>query len=256
MGLLDQKVALVTGSSSGIGKAIVQEFAHEGASVVVHYGHNREAAEQVKQEIESNNGHCLLLQADLSDPQQAVQLVKQTVEHYGTLDILVNNAGMEEHGTILDVTEEQFERVLSVNLKGPFFCAQTAAQEMVKRKVAGRIINISSVHEDIPMPGNMAYCCAKGGLRMMMRNACLELAPYNITINNIAPGAIRTPINEKTMNDPNLYNQLISEIPLKRMGEPDEVAKLALYLASDASAYVTGSTFFIDGGLTRYTKGL
>jgi glucose 1-dehydrogenase len=183
-------------------------------------------------------------------------LIQQTVEHFNRLDIMVNNAGMEIHNAFLDVTEEQWDRVLSVDLKGTFFCSQADAREMVKRKAAGRIINISSVHEDLAMPRNAPYCCAKGGIRMMTRTICLELAPYNITVNNIAPGAIDTPIDADVKADPEKMGALLKEIPQHRMGQPEEVAKLALFLASDAAAYVTGSTYIIDGGLTVNTGAL
>ncbi len=253
---LDQKVAIVTGSDSGIGRAIAIEFAKEGATVVVNYAHAKDKANEVLQTIQNNGGKAVVIQADVSQYQQAVGLIQQTVEHFNRLDIMVNNAGMEIHGPFLDVTEEQWDRVLGVDLKGAFFCAQAAAREMVKRKIPGRIINVSSVHEDLPMPNNSPYCCAKGGLRMMMRTICLELAPYNITVNNIGPGAVDTPIDADVKADPQKMKALLDEIPLHRMGQPEEVAKLALYLASDAAAYVTGSTYFIDGGLMRNTGGL
>ncbi|MFL5661923.1 MAG: SDR family oxidoreductase [Ktedonobacteraceae bacterium] len=253
---LDQKVAIVTGSDSGIGRAIAIQFAQEGAAVVINYAHAQDKAEQVREIIERNNGKALVIQADVSQYQQAMGLIQQTVEHFNRLDIMVNNAGMEIHNAFLDVTEEQWDRVLSVDLKGAFFCAQAAAREMVKRKTAGRIINISSVHEDLAMPRNAPYCCAKGGIRMMTRTICLELAPYNITVNNIAPGAIDTPIDADVKADPEKMGALLKEIPQHRMGQPEEVAKLALFLASDAAAYVTGSTYIIDGGLTVNTGAL
>jgi glucose 1-dehydrogenase len=253
---LDQKVAIVTGADSGIGRAIALQFASEGATVVVNYAHAQDKAEEVRQQIEKNNGKALVIQADVSQYQQALGLIQQAVEHFNRLDIMVNNAGMEIHSPFLDVTEEQFDRVISVDLKGAFFCAQAAAREMVKRKIQGRIINISSVHEDLAMPQNVPYCCAKGGIRMLTRTICLELAPYNITVNNIAPGAIDTPIDADVKADPEKMAALLKEIPLHRMGQPDEIAKLALYLASDAAAYVTGSTFVIDGGLTVNTGAL
>src|SRR5579883_3062371 len=231
MGQLEQKVAVVTGSDSGIGRAIALLFAREGATVVVNYAHNEKKADEVRQQIEQNHGKCLVVQADLSQYQQAVGLITQTVEHFNRLDILVNNAGMEVHSPFLEVTEEQYDRVLSVDLKGAFFCAQAAAREMVKRKTAGRIVNISSVHEDLPMPQNVPYCCAKGGLRMMTRTIALELAPHNITVNNIAPGAVDTPIDADVKADPEKMAALLGEIPLRRMGQPEEIAKLALYLA-------------------------
>lgn len=256
MGQLDQKVAIVTGSDSGIGRAIAIQFAREGAAVIVNYAHAKDKAQEVLQSIEQNNGKAIVIQADVSQYQQAMGLIQQTVEHFHRLDILVNNAGMEIHSPFVEVTEEQFDRVLSVDLKGTFFCAQAAAREMVKRKTAGRIINISSVHEDIPMPQNVPYCCAKGGMRMLTRTICLELAPNNITVNNIAPGAVHTPIDADVEADPEKMAALLMEIPLNRMGQPEEIARLAVYLASDAAAYITGSTYIIDGGLSVNTGAL
>lgn len=256
MGQLDQKVAIITGSDSGIGRAIALRFAAEGASVVVNYAHAQDKAQEVLNLIEQKHGKAIVIQADVSQYQQAMNLIQQTVDHFGRLDIMVNNAGMEIHNPFLDVTEEQFDRVVSIDLKGAFFCAQAAAREMVKRKIAGCIVNISSVHEDLPMPKNAPYCCAKGGLRMMTRTICLELAPYNITVNNIAPGAVDTPIDADVKADPEKMKALLDEIPLHRMGQPDEIAKLALYLSSDAAAYVTGATYIIDGGLTLNTGAL
>ncbi|GCE08440.1 glucose 1-dehydrogenase [Dictyobacter aurantiacus] len=256
MGQLDQKVAVVTGADSGIGRGIALELASAGATVVINYAHAKDKAEEVRQQIEQKSGKALVVQADVSQYQQAIGLIQQAVEHFDRIDIMVNNAGMEIHSPFLDVTEEQFDRVMGVDLKGSFFCAQAAAREMIKRKIAGRIINISSVHEDLPMPENVPYCCAKGGMRMLMRTICLELAQHNITVNNIGPGAIDTPIDADVKADPKKYQALLDEIPLHRMGQPEEIGKLALYLASDAAAYVTGSTFFIDGGLMRNTGGL
>ena len=253
---LAQKVAVITGGDSGIGRAIALQFAAEGATVVINYAHAREKAEQVQQYITQQGGQSLIIQADVSQYQQAQNLIQQTVDRFDRLDIMVNNAGMEIHSPFLDVTEEQFDRVLGVDLKGTFFCAQAAAREMVKRKIAGRIINISSIHEDLAMPQNAPYCCAKGGIRMLTRTICLELAPYNITVNNIAPGAIHTPIDADVEADPEKMAALLKEIPFHRMGQPEEVARLALYLASDASTYVTGSTYVIDGGLMVNTGAL
>ncbi len=256
MGQLDQKVAIVTGADSGIGHAIALQFAGEGATVVVNYAHARDKAEEVQQHVEQNHGKAIIIQADVSQYQQALGLIAQTVQHFHRLDILVNNAGMEIHSPFLDVTEEQFDCVVGVDLKGAFFCAQAAARAMVKRKIAGRIINISSVHEAIPMPQNVPYCCAKGGMRMLTRTICLELAPHNITVNNIAPGAVHTPIDANVEADPEKMAALLKEIPLHRMAQPEEIARLALYLASDAAAYITGSTYIIDGGLSVNTGGL
>ena len=256
MGILDNKVAIITGSDSGIGRAIAIQFAKEGASVVVNYAHNQQKAEEVRQIIQQNNGKALVIQADVGQYQQAMGLIHQVAEQFNRLDIMVNNAGMEIHSPFVDVTEEQFDRVVAIDLKGAFFCAQAAAREMIQRKTPGRIVNISSVHEDLPMPQNVPYCCAKGGLRMLTRTIALELAPYNITVNNIAPGAVDTPIDADVKADPEKMKALLQEIPLHRMGQPEEVAKLALYLASDASAYITGSTYTIDGGLSINTGAL
>ena len=256
MGQFDQKVAVVTGADSGIGRAIAIAFAKEGATVVVNYAHAQDKAEEVRQIIEQNHGRVLVVQADVSQYQQVANLIAQTVQHFDRLDIMVNNAGMEIHSPFLEETEQNFDRVLGVDLKGAFFGAQLAAREMVKRKTPGRIINISSVHEDLPMPGNVPYCCAKGGMRMLTRTICLELAPHNITVNNIGPGAVHTPIDRDVEADPEKMGALLKEIPLHRMAQPEEVAQLALYLASDAAAYVTGATYFIDGGLMRNTGGL
>lgn len=256
MGQLEQKVALITGADSGIGRAIAIRFASAGAAVVVNYAHAQDKAEEVRQVIEQKQGKVLVLRADVSQYQQVMNLVQQTVEHFGRLDIMVNNAGMEIHAPFLEETEENFNRVIGIDLKGPFFGAQAAARAMIKGNIHGRIINISSVHEDLPMTGNVPYCCAKGGLRMLTRTICLELAPYHITVNNIGPGAVHTPIDADVEADPARLKALLNEIPLARMAQPEEIAELALYLASDAAAYVTGATFFIDGGLMRNTGGL
>jgi glucose 1-dehydrogenase len=256
MGVLDSKVAIITGSDSGIGRGIALEFAKEGASVVINYAHNQQAAQEVLHTIEQIGSKAIVIQADVSQYQQCMGLIQQAVEHFNRLDIMVNNAGMEIHSPFVDVTEEMFDRVVSIDLKGVFFCAQAAAREMIKRKIPGRIINISSVHEEIAMPQNVPYCCAKGGLRMLTRTICLELAPYNITVNNIGPGAVDTPIDADVKADPQKMKALLDEIPLHRMGQPDEVGKLAVYLASDAASYVTGSTYIIDGGLSVNTGAL
>ncbi len=255
MGQLDSKVAIVTGSSSGIGRAIAMQFAQEGASVVINYpfAKGQAQAQAVVETIQKNNGKAIAIQADVSQYLQITGLIQQTVQQLGRLDILVNNAGIEHHNPFLDVAEQEFDRVIGVDLKGAFFCAQAAAREMVKSKTAGRIVNISSVHEDIAMPNNSPYCCAKGGVRMMTRTICNELAPHGITVNNIAPGAIFTPIDADVEADPKKQAALFAEIPLHRWGQPEEIAKLAVFLASDAASYVTGSTYVMDGGLSVYS---
>lgn len=256
MGQLDQKIAVITGGDSGIGRGIALQFAAAGATVVINYAHARDKAEAVLQEIKQKQGQGTILQANVGDYQQAMGLIQQAVEKYGRIDILSNNAGMEIHGPFVDVTEQDFDRVLSIDLKGAFFCAQAAARSMIQHNTQGRIINTSSVHEDLAMPQNVPYCCAKGGMRMLMRTIAIELAPHKITVNNIAPGAIHTPIDKDVEADPEKMATLLKEIPLGRMGQPDEIGKLAVYLASDAAAYITGSTYVIDGGLMINTGGL
>ncbi len=247
------KVALVTGSSLGIGEEIARAFGREGAKVTIDYHTHREPAEKLCQEL--GEGNAIAVQADVSQIADINKLIDQTVKTFGRLDILVNNAGIEQPTPFLDVTEEQWDRQLAVDLKGPFFMAQAAARQMVKQG-KGRIINISSVHEDLPMPGNAPYCAAKGGLRMLTRTLADELAPHHITIVNIGPGAIATPINKKTLEDPQKMKTLLGSIPLGRVGQPEDVAGLAVWLASDAADYVTGTTYFIDGGLMVYAGSL
>lgn len=192
----------------------------------------------------------------MSDPIQVQKLIDEAVSTFGRLDIFVNNAGIEFKRPFLDFPLDLWQKIIAVNLTGPWLCAQAAARQMIKQGGGGRIINISSVHEDLPMPTNAAYCTSKGGLRMLMRTIAVELAPHQITVNNIGPGAIYTPIDKDVEADTRLDNQLMAEIPLGRWGRPEEVAGLAIYLASEAAAYVTGSTHFIDGGMMRNSGSL
>jgi glucose 1-dehydrogenase len=253
---LRDKVAIVTGASSGIGRAIALGFAKEGAAVAVNYARNVEGAESTVKEIESDGGRALTVQADISKPEEVKTLIGRTAREFGRLDVMVNNAGVEHKVPFLETPLEVWEEVIAVNLTGPWLGCQEAARQMMEQGGPGRIINISSVHEDLPMPTNSPYCAAKGGLRMLMRTIAVELAPHNITVNNIAPGAIETPMDAPLEGHPRQMEELLSEIPLGRMGKPEEVASLALYLASDASAYVTGSTFFVDGGMIRRAGSL
>lgn len=253
---LENKVAVVTGASSGIGRAIALTFAREGAAVTVDYVNDPENAEAVVAKIEDAGGKALAVRADVAVQEDVENLVHKTVEGFGQLDIMVNNAGVEHQMPFLETPLEVWNKVIAVNLTGPWLGCQAAARRMVEQGRPGRIINISSIHEERSMPTNSPYCAAKGGLRMLMRTIALELAPYDITVNNIAPGAIETPMDAELEERPDQMKQLLSEIPLSRMGKPEEVADLALYLASDASAYVTASTFFIDGGLSRHTSSL
>jgi glucose 1-dehydrogenase len=253
---LEGKTALVTGSSSGIGEAIALRFGREGADVVVHYHREEDEAHAVAAQIERLGRKTAAIGANVGVAAEAEGLVKQAIETLGRLDILVNNAGVEIREPFLDVTEQHYDLVLGVNLKGAFFAAQAAALHMVERGHGGRIVNVSSIHEDIAFLEYSTYTTSKGGVRMLTRTICQELAPHGITVNDIAPGAIATPINKRTLGDGELLHELEAVIPAGRLGEPDEVAELAVFLASDAAAYVTGSTFVIDGGMSRWNKGL
>ncbi len=250
------KCALVTGSSSGIGRAIAEVFAREGADVVVHYNHEKDEADEVVAELEKLGRRSTAIQADIGSPGEARRLVDAAVDALGRLDTLVNNAGVEIRGPFAEVTEAQYDLVLGVNLKGAFFAAQAAARHMIERGGGGRIINVTSIHEDVAFLGFATYAASKGGMRMFMRAVCQELAPHGITVNDIAPGAITTPINKRTLGDGELLKQLQAVIPAGRLGEPEEVAAVAVFLASDEAAYVTGSTYCVDGGMSRWNKGL
>jgi glucose 1-dehydrogenase len=253
---LEGKVAIVTGAATGIGQAIATGFANEGASVVVDYVGKSELAAETLRRIAAAKSECFAVEADVSDPVQVKNLVEQTVAKFGKLDILVNNAGIEFKHPFLEFPFDLWQKVIAVDLTGPWLCAQEAARQMVKQGAGGRIINISSVHEDLPMPTNAPYCAAKGGLRMLMRTIAVELAPHKITVNNIGPGAIYTPIDKDVEADAAIEKQLMAEIPLARWGRPEEVAELAVFLASEAAGYITGSTHFIDGGLLRMAGSL
>ena len=252
-GELAGKVALVTGAGSGIGHAIARCFGREGASVVVNYFGYAEQAQQLAQELTDVCERSIAVQADVSDSAQVQRMVDQAVKELGTIDILVNNAGVESSHPFLDIPETVWDRTVDIDLKGAFLCAQVCGRVM-RDHGGGAIVNISSIHEDFPFPGFTHYCVAKGGMRMLMRNACLELAPFKIRVNNIAPGAIATPINEATLHDPEKLAAIKQIVPLGRMGTPEEVAQIALFLASGRSSYVTGSTYYVDGGMVRFAQ--
>ena len=253
---LPGKVAIVTGAATGIGQAIATTFAREGAAVVVDYVGKPGSADDTLAKIQALGGRAIAVAADVSDPAQVQNLITQTVSAFGKLDILVNNAGIEFKRPFVDFPLDLWQKVLAVDLTGPFLCAQAAARQMILQGTEGRIINISSIHEDLPMPTNAPYCAAKGGLRMLMRTIAVELAPHKITVNNIGPGAIFTPIDKDVESDEKLNAQILAEIPLARWGKPEEVAQLAVFLASDAASYMTGSTCFIDGGMLRQAGSL
>jgi glucose 1-dehydrogenase len=256
---LEGKVALVTGSSQGIGQGIVLRLAKAGADVVINYRSHPEGAEETLEQVKAIGGKCYMaecphsrghtIQADLGSVEMVRELIKESIGHFGKLDILVNNAGIEKHAPFWEVTEADCDAVLNVNLKGVFFATQTFVQHLLKTKRPGKIINISSVHEDLPFPNFTAYCVSKGGMKMLTRNLAVELGALGITINNVAPGAIETPINTKLLNDPEKLGALLSNIPLGRLGQPQDVASLVAFLASSDADYITGSTFFVDGGL-------
>ena len=253
---LQGKVVIVTGGNSGIGKAIVEELAELGAKVVIDYRSHPEATEELEREIGDFGGTSFGVQADVSKLDDLQRLVDTTVQQYGRLDVIVNNAGIETRTSILDTTPDDFDKVLNVNLRGVFFATQYAAKQMIAQGGGGRIINISSVHEDWPMPNNTPYCCAKGGVRMLTRTAALELAPHGVTVVNVGPGAVATPINNATMDNPELLAKLNAAIPLGRMAQPDEIAKVVGFLASDSASYITATTIFADGGIMQSSPGL
>jgi len=252
-GRFDGKVAVVTGSSSGIGQAIAVRLAGEGAAVVIDYRSRDQGAADTEKMIRSKDPQAkfVTVMADVTKVADTNNLIEQAWSQLGSCDILVNNAGVEKGSEFWDVTEEDYDLVLDVNLKGPFFLTQAFVRKLRDAKKPGKVINISSVHEDMVFPHFPSYCASKGGLRMLMRDLAVELGPLGITVNNVAPGAIITPINKSLLEDKSKLDPLLANIPLGRMGTADEVAGLVAWLASDEAAYVTGSTYFIDGGLIR-----
>src|ERR1700721_2674865 len=228
---LEGKVAIVTGGNTGIGKAVVLALAEKGASVVIDYVSNPQATEDLERKIADLGEAATAVEADVSKIEDLQQIIDTAVSAYGRLDVMVNNAGVETRTSDLDTTEAQYEKVLDINLKSAFFGAQLAAKQMIAQGGGGRIINMTSVHEDWPMPGNTAYCLSKGGMRMLTRTAGVELAPHNILVVGVGPGAVATPINTSTMADLTLLQKLNSAIPLGRMAKPEDIAGLVAFLA-------------------------
>ncbi|ODA67394.1 Glucose 1-dehydrogenase 4 [Methyloligella halotolerans] len=253
---LENKVAIVTGGNSGIGKAIVCALARQGASVVIDYVVHPEATEALEQEILQHGEKATGVEADVSKVADLQKLVDTAVEKYGRLDIMVNNAGVETRTSILDTTEDQYEKVMEIDMKSAFFGTQLAAKQMIKQGGGGRVINITSVHEDWPMPGNTPYCVAKGGMRMLTRTAGVELGPHGVQVVGVGPGAVETPINTSTMDDPALLKKLDDAIPLGRMAKPEEIANVVAFLAGDGATYLTATTIFADGGIMQSSVGL
>ena len=247
---LEGKVALVTGSSQGIGSAVAVRLAKEGANVVIDYRSHPEGAEATLKQVEATGRKGYIVQADLGVVSDVRRLVTESIQYFGQLDILVNNAGVDgKNADFWDVTEANYDAVLNVNLKGAFFATQAIVQHLIETKRKGKIINISSVHEELPFPHFTPYCASKGGLKMVMRNLAVELGSLGITINNVAPGAIETPINTNLLNDPQKLGALLQNIPLGRLGKPEDIGPVVAFLASSDADYITGSTFFVDGGL-------
>lgn len=246
---LTGKVALITGSAQGIGKAIAVRLAQEGADIIIVDRSDDNRAEEVLAEIKALGRRVIIDAGDIGNVADNKCLIADSVAKMGQIDILVNNAGIEHNASFLDITEANYDAVLDVNLKGTFFITQAFVQRLRDTQRPGRIINISSVHEELPFPHFTTYCTSKGGLKMLMRNLAIELAPYGITVNNIAPGAIETLINTRLLNSPELLKALIGNIPLGRMGTPEDVAGMVAFLAGPDSAYITGTTMVVDGGL-------
>ncbi len=253
---LQSKVAIVTGGNSGIGKAIALGLARAGANIVIDYISDPAATDALEREIAALAERAIGVDADVSRVNQLQMLVDAAVTRFGRVDVMVNNAGVETRTSVLDTTEEQYEKVLSINLKSAFFGTQVAAKQMIKQGGGGRIINITSVHEDWPMPGNTPYCLSKGGMRMLTRTAGVELAPHGIRVVGVGPGAVATPINASTMKDPTLMAKLNAAIPLGRLARPEEIASVVVFLAGEGASYVTATTIFADGGIMRSSPGL
>ena len=249
---LQDKVALVTGSGRGIGRGIALRFAQEGADVVIHYSRSADEARDALAEVEAAGRRGAVVQADLRSAAEARRMIEEAANQLGRLDVLVNNAGGGRGKPFPDVTEEDYDAVVDLNLKGVFFATQAFARHLIAAGRPGRVINISSVHEEIPFPGHAAYCAAKAGVKLLTRDLAVELARHGVTVNAIAPGAIETDANAELVNDRPRLEALLRQIPLGRLGRPADVAGVAAFLASDDAAYVTGSTYFVDGGLTWF----
>ncbi|MGI4022775.1 MAG: SDR family NAD(P)-dependent oxidoreductase [Janthinobacterium lividum] len=249
---LTGKIALVTGAESGIGQAIAIEFAKEGAVVIIVYFKDEKSAQETLKQVQQAGQKGLVLQADVSNEQSVEQLFAQALQEFNTIDILVNDAGVNGSGVhVVDMDTETFDRTIRTNLYGPFFCSRAFLKHRLQNGGKGKIINISSIHEEVVSAGTADYCASKGGLRNLTRTLALEVAEHGINVNNIAPGMILTPMNQKAIDDPKDREQKEQKIPMKRAGQPEEIAHVAVFLASADADYVTGSTYAMDGGLMR-----
>ncbi len=256
MSSLSGKVAIVTGGNSGIGKGIVLALAEHGANIVIDYVANPHATEELEQQVAALGDKSVGVDADVSKVEDLQRLVDTAVETFGRVDIMVNNAGVETRTSVLDTTEREYEKVMDINLKSAFFGTQIAAKQMIAQGDGGRIINITSVHEDWPMPGNTAYCLSKGGMRMLTRTAGVELGPHGVLVVGVGPGAVDTPINASTEADPAKMKVLDAAIPLGRLADPREIAEVVAFLAGDGASYLTATTIFADGGIMHSSPGL
>ena len=251
MGKLDGRVAIVTGADSGIGQATAEAFAREGAKVAITYFHDEGGAEETLRRVEEHGAAAIIVQLDQRDPGAVARMFREVADTLGRPEILVNNAAAGgKDGPIAEMSDDDWDNVIRTNLHGPFYCCREFIRYRRAAGGRGRIVNVTSVHEEIPMPNTGAYNASKGGLRNLTRTLALELAPDRINVNNIAPGMILTPMNQEAMDDAKVREEAASHIPWKRAGQPSEVAALAVYLASDDADYATGQTFTLDGGLT------
>lgn len=256
---LKGQAALVTGADSGIGKGVALALAAAGAKLVINYAHNQTAAEETVNQIKAAGGEAFAVQADVSQEAEVKAMFAQMYAQYGTIDILVNNAGLQRDSSFVDMSLDDWNKVISVNLTGQFLCSREAAREFIRRgiveersRAAGKIICMSSVHEVIPWGGHVNYAASKGGISMFMKSIAQELAPHKIRVVGIGPGAIQTPINKAAWETPEALEKLLTLIPYNRIGKPDDIGKLAAWLASDEADYITGTTIFMDGGMTLY----
>ncbi len=250
-GRLTGRVALITGSDSGIGQATAIEFAREGADVVVNYLEDADGAEATRQAVRAEGRRAIVVQADVSDEAQVERLFDAAVEAFGRVDVLMNNAGVDASGDeVADLSTETFDKAIRTNVYGAFFCCRRYVRlRRAGAETGGKIINVTSVHQNIPNAGGADYDCSKGAVRMLTRTLALELAPLRINVNSLGPGMVLTPFNQPAIDDPDLLEEQVQSIPWKRAAQPEEIARLAVFLASGDSDYVTGATYFMDGGL-------